>query len=166
VKLCVGPAPAASARAWTGWAGEVLRALRSEPGTTAALPPPMLASVGSYVELWAGTSATRGDTFRWSVDVDADELEYLTNGLYQVDLRVADQGHRCPVRPEPKEAQAFHVLLVEALLFALAQEGPSRAAFADQLRAAWPVADLTAERGPGQSLQPLAVSGLTKGPTV
>ncbi|MCA1708089.1 MAG: hypothetical protein LC808_34360, partial [Actinobacteria bacterium] len=100
--------------------------------------PQVLDHFGSFVESWAGAAAIRGGAFRWRVDLHADELEYLTNGLYYLDLRMADPARRFPGRPEPTEGQAFHVVLVEALLFALAQEGPSRAAFAEQLRSAWP----------------------------
>jgi hypothetical protein len=95
--------------------------------------------VDSYVASWAGATLSRGDVFRWEVEVHPDELEYLTNALYHVDVRLAEAARLCPWTAEPPEARAFHVVLVRALLFALAQEGPSRAAFVDQLRPAWPI---------------------------
>lgn len=132
VRVCVGPVAPTSAEAWIGWAGEMIEALRRQPETAVKLPAQVLDDVAAYVESWAGANRP-GDLFRWQVDVDPDELEYLTNALYNLDLRLADEA-------APAEARAFHLVLVQALLFALAQESPSRAAFVEQLRPSWPVA--------------------------
>ena len=132
VRVCVGPVAPTSAEAWIGWAREMIETLRRQPGTAVKLPAEVLDDVASYVESWAGANRP-GDVFRWQVDVDPDELEYLTNALYNLDLRLADEA-------APAEARAFHIVLVQALLFALAQESPSRAAFVQQLRPSWPVA--------------------------
>ena len=139
MKVCVGPVAPTSAEAWIGWARGVLCELRQQPAAAATLPAQVLDDVASYVEAWAGASSGT-DIFRWQVDVDPDELEYLTNALYNLDVRMADEARRCPERAAPAEAGAFHLILVQALLFALAQESPSRAAFVDQLRPSWPVA--------------------------
>jgi len=135
MKVCVGPVAPTSAEAWIRWARGSIGDLRREPGS-AKLPAQVLDHVSSYVETWAG--ATRhGDTFHWQVDVDPEQLEYLTNALYNLD-RLADDAHE--ERTAPAEARAFHVVLVQALLVALAQDSPGRAAFAEQLRPSWPVA--------------------------
>ncbi len=132
VRVCVGPVAPTSAKAWIGWARKAIEALRRQPGTAAKLPAQVLDDVAAYVESWAGANRP-GAVFRWQVDVDPDELEYLTNALYNLDLRLADEA-------APAEARAFHVVLVQALLFALAEASPSRAAFVEQLRPSWPVA--------------------------
>ena len=132
VRVCVGPVAPTSAEAWIGWAREMIGALRRHPETAVKLPAEVLDDVAAYVESWAGANR-RGDVFQWQVDVDPDELEYLTNALYNLDLRLADEA-------APAEARAFHLVLVQALLFALARESPSRAAFVEQLRPSWPVA--------------------------
>ena len=142
MRVEVGPAEPTSARAWIGWVREMLAALRREPAATPTLTADVLDDVGAYVESWAGAAYNGGGAFRWHVEIHPDELEYLTNSLYNVDLRLADQARPCPGRAEPTEGRAFHVVLVESLLFALAQAGASQAAFAEQLRASWRVRDL------------------------
>ena len=132
VRVRIGPVAPTSAEAWIGWAREMIGVLRRQPESAVKLPAEVLDDVAAYVESWAGANRP-GDVFQWQVDVDPDELEYLTNALYNLDLRLADEA-------APAEARAFHLVLVQALLFALAQESPSRAAFVEQLRPSWPVA--------------------------
>ena len=139
MKVSVGPVAPTSAEAWIRWAGEMIADLRGQSESAVKLPAHVLDDVAAYVECWAGQSRA-GDVFQWQVDVDPDELEYLTNALYNLDVRLADEARRAPERTAPAEARAFHQMLVQALLFALAQVGPSRAAFVDQLRPSWPVA--------------------------
>ena len=116
----------------------MLQELRRDARGAVTLPAQVLDHVDSYVGCWAGTSRG-GDPFTWQADVHPDELEYLTNALYHLDLRLADEVRRCPAKAVPPEARAFHLVLVHSLLFALDQEGLSRAAFAEQLRPSWPV---------------------------
>ena len=139
MKVCVGPVAPTSAEAWIRWAREMIGDLRGQSESAVKLPAQVLDDVAAYVECWAGQSRC-GEVFQWQVDVDPDELEYLTNALYNLDVRLADDASRAPERAAPAEARAFHQMLVQALLFALAQAGPSRAAFVDQLRPSWPVA--------------------------
>ncbi|MGH9226487.1 MAG: hypothetical protein ACRD2W_22465, partial [Acidimicrobiales bacterium] len=107
---CVGPVAPASARAWIGWAREMLGALRREPAATGTLPAHVLHDVDCYVDSWAGAAYNGGDAFRWQVDVDPAELEYLTNSLYNLDMRLADQARRDPGRAEPDEGRVFHAV--------------------------------------------------------
>ena len=134
MRVSVGPVAPDSADAWIRWAREMIEELRRRPAAVGGLSEAVLGDVALYVESWAGARRD-GDVYRWQVDVDPDELEYLTNALYNLDLRVADEARRAP-----DEARAFHQMLVQALLFALAQESGSRAAFVEQLRPSWPVA--------------------------
>lgn len=139
MKISVGPVEAASARAWTEWAREMLGALRVAPAATSVLPGEALDNVGSYLDAWADTANMDGDgSFRWRADVPAEELVYLTNSLYNLDQCLADQTDGRPGKAQPTEGRAFHVVLVEALVFALTQAGRSEAAFAGQLRPWWP----------------------------
>lgn len=139
MKVCVGPVPPTSAEAWTRWAREMIADLQGQPESLIKLPTHVLDDVAAYVECWADQSRCSDDV-RWHIDVEPDELEYLTNALYNLDVRLADEARRAPERAAPAEARAFHHMLVQSLLFALAQDGPSRAAFVDQLRPSWPVA--------------------------
>ena len=135
----VGPVTPTSAEAWIAWVREMVGELRRDSASTRTLPGDVLDDVGAYVDLW--DDATRsGDVFRWQVDLHPDELEYLTHALYKLDVRLAAEAFRCPEKAAPPEARAFHAILVQALLFTLAQEGPARAAFVEQLRPCWPVA--------------------------
>lgn len=141
MKLCVGPVAGASAQAWTEWARETLEALRVAPAAPNVLPAEVLDTVGSYLDTWADSARLDADgAFRWGADLPADELVYLTNSLYNLDQCLADQTGCRPGQAKPTEARAFHDVLVEALLFALTQEGRSEAAFVDHLRPWWPEA--------------------------
>jgi hypothetical protein len=139
VKVNVGPVEPACAHAWIGWVQEMLGVLRREAVATLTLTDQVLDDVGAYVDRWCGAAHLDADAFRWHADVHPDELEYLTNCLYNLDRRLADQTRMCSARREPIEGRSFHVVLVDALLFALAHAGPSQAAFAEQLRSSWPV---------------------------
>ena len=138
MRICVGPVATSSARAWTEWTREMLDALRVAPAATGVLPGEVLDDVDSYLDSWADTANKDDGAFRWRADLDVDELVYLTNALYNLDQCLADQTHRDPGNAPPIEARGFHIVLVEALLFALTQGGPSEAAFAGQLRPWWP----------------------------
>jgi hypothetical protein len=81
VRVTVGPVEPVSAHAWIGWAREMLGALRREPEPTLTLPTQVVEDVGSYVDSWAGAAHNGSESFRWNVDVEPDELEYLTNCL-------------------------------------------------------------------------------------
>ena len=134
----MGPVASSSARAWTEWAREMIAALRDAP-VTSGLPCEVLDSIHTYLDVWAHTANLDGDgAFRWRAEVPAEELVYLTNALYNLDQCFADLTHQHPGKAQPAEGRVFHVVLVEALIFALTQEGRSEAAFAGQLRPWWP----------------------------
>jgi hypothetical protein len=116
----------------------MLGALRASPTVASTLPGEVLDDVGSYLDSWANTANADDDgTFRWRADIPVDELVYLTNALYNLDQCLSDDTHGRSGMAQPTEGRAFHVVLVEALLFALTQEGPCQAEFAGQLRPWW-----------------------------
>jgi hypothetical protein len=96
---------------------------------------------------WTASSATSrsgrprariGDeAFRWHTEIDTDELEYLLCALFRLDARLSAEAQR---RRPCDEGRLFYLVLVRALLHALETGSPGRAAFADQLRSAWPSA--------------------------
>lgn len=135
----VGPVTPTSAEAWIAWVRPMVGELRREATAIGTLPVDVLDDVDAYVDLW--DDATRkGDVFRWQGDLHPDELEYLTHALYKLDVRLAAEASTCPEKAAPAEASAFQAILVQSLLFTLAQDGPGRAAFVEQLRPCWPVA--------------------------
>ena len=136
MRLDVGPVASTSARCWVGWAHRVLRELRAEAVPPASLPSQVLDDLDAYLDDWDRTTRAGNGTFRWRVEVDADELEYVTNAFFNLDSEVA----RGREKDGPAEGHAFHLVLVRALLDALAMESPPRAEFVDQLRGRWPAA--------------------------
>ena len=131
--LCVGPVERTSAHAWIGWTKDALRRIRCQSPSASALPTRVLDDVDSYLDVWDDATLAGGDVVECRMDVDPEELQYLTYAIYNLDLHLADQA-------EPTEGHSFHVVLVRDLLLTLAQVSPSQAAFAAQLRPTWPVA--------------------------
>ncbi len=138
VSMLVGPVASDCAVAWTGWMLQALEELRAEPASAGTLRPETLDAIESYVRAWARATRRHDEVFRWQCEIHPDELEYVTNGLYNLDGHLSEQvtGGR---RPEaPAQGKVFHGMVVEALLHALAEDSPCRAAFSEQLRQTWP----------------------------
>lgn len=133
--LDVGPVAPASALVWIEWAHKILRQLRNEPVSAVSLPAPMLDHIDVYLDEWERTTVDSGATFRWRVEIDPDELEYLTNAVYSIEIQLSATSW--PGEGTPAEGRDFHLVLVRALLHALTLESPPRAAFANQLRSSW-----------------------------
>jgi hypothetical protein len=136
MKVFVGPVARESVLAWAEWAHGVIDDLRNDPRAGACLSARVLED---YVAEWEGTTGRSDGTFRWNSEVHAEDLEYLTNALYNLDLRLAADD-RSRTGALPVEGRLFHLVLVRALLSTLALEGSTHAAFADQMQAAWPTA--------------------------
>jgi hypothetical protein len=131
VRLLVGPVPPECAAVWTEWTLRTLEELRAAPPVVGPLEPETLDAIGAFVRTW--NRVTRGDgvVFRWQSEVDADQLEYLTNALYNLDGHLSAQVSQGRRPAPPEQAEVFHGVLVRALLHALAEESPSRAAFSE-----------------------------------
>ncbi len=138
MRLLVGPVPPECAAVWTEWALEAIEELRAEPVSSGPLGPETLDAIDSYVRAWAEATRRRGEVFHWQSEVEPDQLEYVTNALYNLDGRLSHQVMCGQRRAAPVEAEVFHGVLVDALLRALAEESPSRAAFSEQLGQTWP----------------------------
>ncbi len=137
MRLLVGPVAPECAAVWTQWALDAIDELRAEGASAGPLPPETLDAIDVYVRAWA-EATRRGKVFRWQSEVDPDHLEYVTNALYNLDGYLAAQILRGRRRAAPVEAEVFHGVLVDALLHALAEESPCRAAFSEQLGQTWP----------------------------
>ena len=138
MRLDVGPVAPASAVAWIDWADEVFGELRNEPPTRASLPAAVLDEIGGYLEQWM--PRTVDEPFRWHAEIDPDKLEYLVHALFSLDTRLFSGARRGDRPGFPEEGRLFYLVLVRALLHALEEESPARAAFVDQLRSSWPSA--------------------------
>ena len=140
MRLYVGPVAPDSVVAWAEWAHTVLDDLRHDCRAGACLSARVLDDIEAYVAEWERTTGNSGGAFRWQSDVHPDHLEYLTNALYNLDLRLAADGEPSAAAALSVEGRLFHLVLVRALLTALAGESPTHAAFVDQMRASWPTA--------------------------
>ncbi len=137
MRLLVGPVAPECAAVWTEWTLEAIEELRAQGASAGPLPPETLDAIDSYARAWA-QAPHRGKVFRWQSDVDPDQLEYVTNALYNLDGHVAAQVTRGRRPAAPVEVEAFQRVLVHALLHALAEVGPCRAAFSEHLAQTWP----------------------------
>ncbi len=140
MRLYVGPVAPNSVQAWAEWAHSVLDDLRRDCRAGASLSARVLDDIEAYVADWERMSGRSGAAFRWQSEVHPDDLEYLTNALYNLDLRLAADGEPSGTVALSPEGRLFHLVLVRDLLTALAGEGPTHAAFADQIRTSWPTA--------------------------
>ena len=138
MRVDLGPVPSDSVKAWVVFGRETVAALRAEPGD---IPSRALDRFVGYLDEW-GALAEKDDPFRWSGEVATEVLEYLTNWLYRLGVRVQADADAGRGRTRPPEADKFHVVLVRSMLDALEREGAGPAQFAEQIRAAWgPIAD-------------------------
>lgn len=140
VELDVGPVAPASAVAWMEWAGQAFADLRNGPPSRTRLSAEALDGIEGYFEQWMPRARILDEAFRWQTEIDPDELEYLLCALQSLDARLSTDARRGPRQSAYDEGRLFFLVLVRALLHALETESPGRAAFADQLRAAWPSA--------------------------
>ncbi|MDQ4130150.1 MAG: hypothetical protein M3133_04045 [Actinomycetota bacterium] len=138
MRLLVGPVAPECAAVWTEWALEAIDELRAEGLPTGPLPPETVDAIDAYVQAWAQATRRGGKVCRWQSEVDPGQLEYLTNALYKLDGHLSAQVTRGRRPAAPPQAEVFHGVLVEALLHALSEEGPCRAAFSEQLGQTWP----------------------------
>jgi hypothetical protein len=134
VHVAVGPVSGASARAWISYARQVLATRRPHDNET--LPDDLRGAFEGYLTEW--DAAARGREMRWETEVDPALVEYLVHGFYRVAVRLAEESERRGGRVSPPEGDEFYRALVNALLDAMAAEGPAAREFAQHLRDFWP----------------------------
>ena len=130
--VAVGPVDSASAKAWIGFARDVVD--RQTGGT---ISDDLRVAFDTYLDEWS-TIADSGPVFRWALEIDAEVVEYLVHGFYRVAEVITEQAQVRGSRISPVEGDAFYAALVNALLDALGEESPANAEFASYLRAFWP----------------------------
>ena len=138
VQVDIGPIPASSAKAWIDYARAVLEGygLGDEP-LDDQVGVEVIASFRNYLDQWARV-AKRGGEFKWTAEVDLEEVEYLVHAFYRVASRAADAAEQRGSRLMPPEGQAFYAALVLGVLDALESAGTPAAEFAGELRQFWP----------------------------
>ncbi len=132
VRLDVGPVPSESVLSWIDYAAAGLAS-----GGGEGLSPDVVEGFRWYLLEWRRL-AERGPEFHWEAEVSSEVAEYLMLPFFRTAERlsaIAERRHRSAA---PPQSAAFYVLLVQAVLDALDQEGPAQAEFADHLRSFWP----------------------------
>ena len=140
MRLYLGPVAPDGVLAWTTWAREVIDDLRNDPRAGVCLSDRVLEDIKGYVAEWERTTARSDGSFRWQCELPPEDLEYLSNAFYNLDLHLRSNGRGGSGSALPAEGRAFHLVLVRALLSALALESPTHAAFVDQMQGSWPSA--------------------------
>lgn len=130
MRVEVGPLPSASALAWIRYANDVLVERAGHE-----LGPDVVDGFRRYLDDWRAV-AEASPEFHWVATIPTDLGEYLIHAFYRLARQLSEERGSSP--SAPPESAAFYILLVQALLDALADEGGSGSEFADHLRSFWP----------------------------
>ena len=91
----------------------------------------------TYLDQWAGV-AKRGGEFKWSADIDLEQVEYLVHAFYRIATRANAAAEARGRFYMPPEGEAFYMSLIHGVLDALESAGTPAAEFAEELRQFWP----------------------------
>jgi hypothetical protein len=138
VQVDIGPVAASSAMAWIDYARAVLEGygFDDEPVEN-QVGAEVVKSFRYYLDDW-NRVAKRGGEFKWSAEVDMEEVEYLVHAFYRVAGRATAAAEARGTRLMPPEGEPFYNCLVLGLLDALEGAGTPAAEFAEELRQFWP----------------------------
>jgi hypothetical protein len=134
VRIEIGPMSSASARAWIGYAAEMLTLLRALPEQE--LRPQALDGFASLLAEWRPI-AEAGDEFRWSSEEPPERAEYLINAHHLAGTVIERETAAGRAYLRPAAAYEFHFVLVHEVLEALENEGGSYAQFVGHMRNMW-----------------------------
>ena len=138
VQVNIGPVPAASATVWIDYARAVLEGygLGDQP-VDDEIGVEVVRSFRSYLDQWARI-AKQGGEFKWSADVDLEEVEYLVHAFYRLAGKATAAAEERGRKLMPPEGADFYNALVIGVLGALEAAGTPAAEFAEELRQFWP----------------------------
>jgi hypothetical protein len=137
MRVEIGPVSGASAVAWVRYGREVVDHL----GHTGAAP--MSANVlPRFEELLDEFErlASPDRAFHWVGERDADEVEFVMKGLYEIGLAVEREYEAGRMYLRPAAADEFHISMVQQILSEIEMEGPTSVQFVEGLRSEWGVA--------------------------
>jgi hypothetical protein len=139
VQIGIGPVAASSATAWIDYARAVLEGygLDDDEPVDKHVGSEVVASFRNYLDQWARV-AKRGGEFKWSAEIDLEEVEYLVHAFYRVATRANVAAEARGHFYMPPEGEEFYMSLVHGLLDGLESEGTPAAEFAEELRQFWP----------------------------
>jgi hypothetical protein len=139
VQVDIGPVAAASATAWIDYARAVLEGYGFDDKAPVdnQIGFEVVKSFRNYLDQWAQV-AKRGGEFKWTAEIDLEEVEYLVHAFYRVASLATSAAEARGKRLMPPEGEAFYESLVHGLLDALESAGTPAAEFAEELRQFWP----------------------------
>ncbi len=100
----------------------------------------MLAGFVAFLDEWDAI-ASSSDSFLWDTDVDPEQVEFLSLAMHRVASELDEAAQRRGYRLMPDVAEPFYRAVVTGFLDAMAAESPTLAAYAEDLRSAWPGLD-------------------------
>jgi hypothetical protein len=137
VLVHVGPVESGSVVLWVAYARTVLAQTMSSPERRGTLDASLIEGFEALLDEWEGLAEGSGP-FVWSVEVDAEQAEYLAHGFYTLVSRLAADAEQRGYPISPPEGDAFYHALVTGLLDALVEAGGSHAEYGEHLRSNWP----------------------------
>jgi hypothetical protein len=139
VQVDIGPVAASSATPFIEYARAVLDGygLDDDEPVDTRVGSEVVASFRRYLDQWARI-AKRGGEFKWSTELDLEEMEYLVHAFYRIATRANAAAEARGRFYMPPEGEAFYMSLVHGLLDALESAGTPAAEFAEELRQFWP----------------------------
>ena len=141
MRVVVGPVSSGSAKEWLAYAREVVDDLDSLAPGECFSTPEVRSIFDGYLQAWEETAAAGGE-FVWSCDVPPEQIEYHVHAFHQVATMLAKREADIGEPQSPESGRPFYAAVLRGALGALEVEGPSSAAFAQELRQFWPGEEL------------------------
>ena len=139
MRVVVGPVAAESARAWLGYAREVLTEFDELLPAYPCDSGEVVAIFERYLDQWDEVAYVAGDDpFQWSDDLAPEIVEYHVHAFNQIATALAERAARRGGRMSPVAGDEFYTSLVNGIVAGLADGPESSAEFAQHLGAFWP----------------------------
>lgn len=135
MRVVIGPVAGTSARAWLGYAHQVLDEIGDLAPGECFTSPDTVGLLRGFVDSWS--LSAMADEFHWEQDVPTERIEYAMHAFQRV-VEVLARRAEVDGRSAPAEGDAFYLALMNGVLRALEAESPSSAAFAEHLAEFWP----------------------------
>lgn len=136
----LGEVSSSSALAWIGYARVALRDAVTAPDGV-HLSDDVVAALERLLDDWAA-QAREGPSLLLSLEMPAEELEFLSHAFLLVSSYLADRADERGYDISPPEGHAFYEALSDAVIAALEFSGEqSSTEFAQVLRGSWPRTD-------------------------
>lgn len=119
----IGPVSPGSVTLWVAYARTVL-ALNLASPMDPLLDERTIELLEHFLDDWE-EEATTGTEFVWSVDIDPEQIEFVTLAFFRVAGVLAEAAEARGYPISPPEGEEFYQALVNAVIDALHQQGRS-----------------------------------------